>query len=122
MCLANRQSDSLALLRLQVQAVLITGKPWMPHLTWGMHKDRQVNGKAVQPRLMTERATGGLHSWQWLAADPARDKIFNDGMAEIDNNGEPGLALQCLECCRWTLIEIFWGEAVSPSPYSLRKV
>lgn len=77
-------------LTVQVQAVYITGKPWFSHLTWGMHKDKPLHGQTEsQPRLMTEKETGGLHSWDWLAADPARDKVFNDGMAEIDNNGKP---------------------------------
>ena len=58
------------------------------HLTWAMHKDTPADaGQEVPPRLMAEREFGGQSSWEWLAADPARDRIFNDGMAEIDKSG-----------------------------------
>ncbi|KAK9792048.1 hypothetical protein WJX73_004833 [Symbiochloris irregularis] len=88
------RADHPNCMRNLVQAVIMTGKPWLNHLTWAMQKDKSVNGQTgpdTPPRLMAEREFGGQSLWEWQAADPARDKIFNDGMAEIDKSAIYGV-------------------------------
>ena len=94
----------------QVQAFHMM-HPGLVHLAWGVRTggDMFAHGK-------------GMDLWTWLKQDPAKERIFNRGMAETDNAGTTciiGILQSMFGACTRQLLQSVPPDQVQVNAFSV---